>query len=103
MKDPDHEPIIQAQDFPKSEFKASTATIKGDTAKVTITGRDASYAHPFPVTLVKNRRRLAHLRDWHMEGEAMNSTCRSSRSLRWDVAHQPSNQRASIDTVLLDR
>ena len=53
MKDPDHDPIIQAQDFPEEGFKASAATIKGDTAKVTMTSRDASDTHQFPVTLVK--------------------------------------------------
>lgn len=54
MKDPDHDPIIQAQDFPKAGFQASASTLKANTATVTLTSRDASFAHSFKATLVKN-------------------------------------------------
>lgn len=53
MKDHDHDPIIQAQDFPAQGFQASPAKIQANTATVTITSRDASFAHSFKVTLVK--------------------------------------------------
>lgn len=54
MKEPEADPIIQAQDFPKAGFKASAPTLKATAATVTMTSRDASFAHSFRVTLVKS-------------------------------------------------
>ena len=54
MKEPEADPIVQAQDFPKAGFNASAPTIKASTATVTMTSRDASFNHSFKVTLVKN-------------------------------------------------
>ena len=54
MKEPEADPIIQAQDFPKAGFKASAPTIKAGTATVTMTSRDAAFKHSFKVTLVKS-------------------------------------------------
>jgi acyl-coenzyme A synthetase/AMP-(fatty) acid ligase len=58
-KDPDADPIIQAQDFPKEGFKAYTAIIKAKspkTATVTMTSRDPTFEHTFKVTLTKNEK-----------------------------------------------
>ena len=55
MKEADSDPIIQGQDFPKSGFKASPAKTKDGVATVTMTSRDASFAHSFKVTLVKQK------------------------------------------------
>ena len=58
MKEADSDPIIQGQDFPKTGFKASAAKLKDGSATVTMTSRDASFAHSFKVTLVNQKRWL---------------------------------------------
>ncbi len=58
-KDPDADPILQAQDYPKEGFKAYTAIIKPKspkTATVTMTSRDPEFVHSFKVTLAKGEK-----------------------------------------------
>lgn len=55
MKEPDHDPIIQGQDYPDAGFEASKATLDNGLATVTMGSRDAAFAHSFKVTVVKHK------------------------------------------------
>ena len=52
MKEPDADPIIAAQDFPKGGFTVTGASVKGATAVITLSSRDPKFSHTFKATFV---------------------------------------------------
>lgn len=50
MKEPDSDPIVCGQDFPKAGFKAATDSIQGNTATVTLSSKDPAFRMTFKAT-----------------------------------------------------
>jgi hypothetical protein len=53
MKEPDSDPVICGQDFPKSGYKASLGSANEDTATVIISSRDPAMAYSFKTVFIR--------------------------------------------------